>query len=578
MKDFLLVFKTLYRNRYAVQREVNTGKRKLSQSTVMLISLLPLVALLCVMLGFAAAQLTSRYSLMTLFNAILSAVQLFVLFMMLPTVLGTLYASEDAPFLASLPVSPTSVFFAKLLLVYLAALKVAAIFLLPSMLTVSVTYAAIGNAMFYGFFPLLALIVVVAPLLPLFIVVVFSMPVMWIGSFLKGRSVVKTVFSLVFYIMLMAAYMVFVFFVNTKGFGQDGSTLSESALEALSLLSDVMYPNSALLSMCLGIDPAKNFGISVGIWLGLGGFTVLLAGLFYRRITAKQAETHRETSTGGSSFRRSRPVVSLVRRDFLSVMRNPSMAMGTFSNIILAPIVMTVMYFFMRGDVQQNVTEFASQMMTEGIVLLYPIIFLGGTNMVAISAYSREGESFFIAKALPIAPKTSVTAKLLFALLAAAAAQLVIFVLSLALYRVNVGSAFGITAASLLFCVGTSALHIYYDIKKGNVHWKSQSDMRGNSSGNAATLIPMTLCLIPAVLFVIMGVFLAGLADEIGRSGVLAVYWCVVLAAAGALAIAGLYILYEKGVPLYDRIGENRAVAKAGKKLSARIAKDGFLR
>lgn len=110
MKDFLTVFRVLYRNRYAVEKEVNTGKRKLPQSMVMILSMLPLVVLICVMLGFAAAQLTTRYSAMTLLNAILSAVQLFILFMMMPSVLGTLYSAEDGAFLSSLPVSPTAVF------------------------------------------------------------------------------------------------------------------------------------------------------------------------------------------------------------------------------------------------------------------------------------------------------------------------------------------------------------------------------------------------------------------------------------------------------------------------------------
>ena len=151
MKDFLLVFRVLYRNRSAVAKESNGGKRKLTSQTVMMLSLLPMVAVICVMLGFVAAELTTRYSAMTLLNAILSAVQLFILFMTLPTVLGTLYSSEDAAFLAALPLRPVSVFFAKLLVVYITTLKIAAVLLIPSVLTVSVTYSAFGNPMFYGF-------------------------------------------------------------------------------------------------------------------------------------------------------------------------------------------------------------------------------------------------------------------------------------------------------------------------------------------------------------------------------------------------------------------------------------------
>ena len=344
MKDFLLVFRVLYRNRSAVAKESNGGKRKLTSQTVMMLSLLPMVAVICVMLGFVAAELTTRYSAMTLLNAILSAVQLFILFMTLPTVLGTLYSSEDAAFLAALPLRPVSVFFAKLLVVYITALKIAAVLLIPSMLTVSVTYSAFGNPMFYGFFPLIAVIVLAAPLLPLFIVVLFSMPVVWIGSRLKGRAVIKTVLSLVFYILLMAAYMVLVFFINTEGFGQNGTVVSDTALEGLRLLSDVMYPNSVLISMCLGMDAAVNFGIGLAIWSGITALTVLFALLFYKKISSSRAESPAEES---SPRRQRKPLgmtAALIKKDLLSVMRDPSAAMGMFSNVVLAPIVLSLIH------------------------------------------------------------------------------------------------------------------------------------------------------------------------------------------------------------------------------------------
>ena len=574
MKDFVLIFRVLYRNRYAVEKESNTGKRKLTRSAVMMLSLLPMVAVICVMLGFVAAELTTRYSAMTLINAILSAAQLFILFMSLPAMMSTLYAAEDAAFLSALPVRPTAVFFAKLLLVYVGALKIAAILLFPSLLTVSVTYAAAGNSMSYAFFPLILLIILAAPMLPIFIVVLFSMPVMWIGSRLKGRATVKTVFSLLFYIILMAGYMVLVFFINTQGMGQNGNIVSDAALDGLRLLSDVMYPNAVLVSMCLGIDPAVNFGIFLAIWTGLTAVTVLFAMLFYRRISTRRAESRAEEKKGAPSYKRHRLVISLVKKDLITIMRDPSAAMGTFSNIVLAPIVMVVMFFFIRGDGDRAMSEFSAEMMMRGIVMLYPVIFLAGTNMVAMTAYSREGESFFVAKALPIPARTSVNAKLLFSLLSAGAALAVIFVISAALYRIDIASSLAMVAASLLFCAGSGALHIYFDIKKGNVHWKSQSDMRAGAAGGISALIPMLLSILPAIGFVVAGVFLAGLEDSLGRAGTVALYWGLILVVAGAVAAAGLYILYEKGVPLYDKIGENRAAAK---ERLPRIGKNGFL-
>lgn len=158
--------------------------------------------------------------------------------------------------------------------------------------------------------------------------------------------------------------------------------------------------------------------------------------------------------------------------------------------------------------------------------------------------------------------------------------MVVMLVLAVALYGIGPGAAVAIAATTLLFCAGTSAIHIYYDIKKGNVHWKSQSDMRSNIGGNMATMIPVLLCIAPAILFMVAGIFLAGLEDDIGSAGVKAIYWCLIAVVAAAVAAAGLYILYEKGVPLYDRIGENRAAAKPTERRTSFFGgkKDNFLR
>ena len=510
---------------------------------------------------------------MTLLNAILSAVQLFVVFMTLPTMLGTLYASEDAAFLSALPLRPTAVFFA-------APAADGGIFRKTAAglhQRVEDRRGVFGAVHAHGVHSLRGVRqLYVLRVFPSYrtdsrrIAAASGVPGgaflhachvgRLLGSYLKGRSVVTTVFSLLFYILLMAAYMALVFFINTRGFGQQGDIVGEEVLSGLDALAKVMYPNSVLISMCLGIDSGTNFGISLGIWTGVAAATVLLAALFYRRIISRRIEAHPEEGRGRQVYKRTPLLGALIKKDMLSIMRNPSLAMATFSNTVIAPVVMVIMYFFVKPE-GQAANEFSSEMMMVGIVLLYPIIFLCGTNMVAMTAYSREGESFFISKFLPIAPKTSVNAKLLFSMLTSAAALAVIFVIAVALYGLDAGSSVALVVTSLLFCAGTSGLHIYLDIKKGNVHWKTQADMRASAGGGVAAILPVFISIIPAVGFVVAGVFMAGLEPSLGRSGVLGLYWGIILVVAAAVAAAGLYILYEKGVPLFEKIGENRAVS-----------------
>lgn len=577
MKDFLLIFKVLYRNSHSTERNAVTGRKKLPQSTVMVLSLLPMVVLICVFLGFVSAGITTRYTIMTLLNATLSAVQFFVLFLTMSSILSTLYTASDSAFLSSLPVSRTSVFFARMAIVYIEALKIAALFLLPTMLTVAVTFNIAAGSMFYGFYPLLPVVVIMTPVLPLFLVVLFSMPVIWLGTFFRSRAVTKTIFSLLFYVLLMVVYMVFVLYINSTGFRGDG--LSESATEALEIFSDIMYPNRTLLLMCLGIDAAANFGITAGVFAAMVAVTVALAALFYKRITTRGLETPKEERRPRRAFKPTSTVNALMRKDFLTIMRNSFLAMSTFANILLAPILMAVMYFFTGGshsDLPDN--PMTQEMMTCGIALLYCIVFLAGTNTVAMTAFSREGESFFISKFLPVSPSKFVAAKLIFALTVSGAAMVIMAAIALFLYKIGIVSAVCIFVASMLFCAGASSLHIYFDMKRGNVHWKNISDMRNQMNGNLLTVIPVLLSVVPGVLFIFAGVFVAELQKDIGAAGVYAVYWAIVLAVSAVVAFTGLYILREKGVPAFDKIGELKTVQTRSPAAVGRGSGGGFLK
>lgn len=555
--DFILIFRVLHKNQTSVEMDINTGRRRFPKSAAMVLSAIPLMVMFCVILGFVTTGIKDAASLSVLLTAVVSAVQIFILFTAVNGILNSLYLSRDNAFLASLPVSPTSIFLAKFTLLYVNTLKVSGVLLVPTLLTVSVTYAAGGNHVFYGFYPLTLLIAAVAPALPLFVITLLTMPILWLGSFFKGRSVFKTVFSIVFYILLMTAYLCAVAYFNTldaSGFGQSGT------MGFLTALAKVMYPDAALINMCLGVNAGVNSGIALACWLGLTAITVLLSSLFYRRITSRNTEARAEETVGKTSFRRHNLIFSLVKKDFLSIVRTPSLALGTFANIIMAPVIIIVMRFAVDTSSQEG-SALTGELTMTAFLLMYSLAFLCCSNMIAMTAYTREGEAFVLSKNLPIKPVESVVAKLLFAVLVPAAMAVIIFFLAVFLYKISFLSALGVLLTTMLFCAGSSGLHIYFDIKKGNIHWKTQADMRNNMRGNLSAIIGVMVCIIPACGFLIAGFMLSPLEGQIGSAGVLGIFWSMVSVISVAVAVAGLYILFEKGVPLYDKIGETRHVS-----------------
>lgn len=575
MRDFLIVFKTLFRD--ANSRTVDAeGKKKIPSGLKALISFLPLVALICVMVAFLAVGLKNVVEFSLLVVAIVAATQLLVMFLSMFSIVTTLYGAKDTPFLNTLPLRPTSVFFAKFAMTYVNALELSSAVILPTVFTSAIAFNVASKSMFYGFYPLLLVILLVAPILPLFIVSVLSMPVVWLGSYFKGKPTLKSVLVILFYVLLMCAYMVLVYYMNTRGFGQEGGVeMSQGTLASLSVLANVFYPDKVLVNYCLGIEAGKNFGISAAITVGMIAVMLLLSALFYKRINSKATENSQSTESKTATLKQSNVVASIMKRDFTSIMRNSALAMTSFANLLMAPIFIVVMYFItnFKSGADEGMTPFMSEMMGIGFVVMYSMIFLAGANMIANMAYTREGKSFFASKTLPINPKDSIKAKLLLSIIVPSVLLVPIMLIALLLYKIDIVSTLLVGIDTLMMITGICSMSILFDMKKGNQHWEQVGEIK-NSSQNTYQLISAFASIVPAIIVFVLGIVLAACENTLGVVIAKVIFWAVATVFSVVVLIVGLCLLKAYGLKWYEFIGESKPKKKGARnELGRRLLK-----
>lgn len=555
MNDYILLFKTLYKNQSALGKDPNK-KRKLPQSAVMVLSMAPIVVMISVGLVFFGMYMKSTAELSAVVTALMSATQVFMIFTGLASVINTLYNSEDGAFLSSLPVKPASVFLAKFSLIYIGFLEMAAIFLIPTALSLTIAYAAVGNSFFYGFYPLLFLIILLTPMLPMFIITLFSMPLAWLGSFLKGRSTLKSVMLIIFYVVLMCGYFAVIFWFNTSSMMADGAVMDSVTFNALNTFATVMYTNKSLIELCLGINAGINSAIAICSHVAMIALSILLSSLFYRRITAKQLESKPETSRRAVSYRQNSIVKSLVIKDFKSIMRNPSMAMGAFANIIITPVIIVLMYQINDID-SMYMTSLGSTLVPLGFTLMYAFIFLGSSNQLSLQSFTREGESFFITKTLPVDAASAIKAKLVVANSIPFACIAIIMILCMSVFKIDFVNTLFAGISIAVFVVGMNALNIFLDIKYGNVNWKTASDLRNSNQNNTRALGPILISLLPSILLLILSYVFADVNFGLSDVVIYVIYWAVAIVSGIIFNVVGFYLLFGKGIELFDKIGEN---------------------
>ena len=565
MNKSALLFKTLYRNATAPS-QAEKGKKRISRSVGAILSISPLVIMIAVLMAFLASSLKSIADLSALLTSVLFATQMMVLFLSMASMFSTLYDAKDTPFLQSLPINPTGVFFAKFALVYVNALKLSVVAFLPVAYAVTITFNVVNHTMFYGAYPLILLVALVAPVLPLFVAVLFSMPIAYIGSYFKGKPTLKSVLTIIFYVILMGAYMVVVYFMNTKGFGQEGKVeISQGALSSLHGVARAIYPDKVLVDFCYGINVGKNFGISAACVVGMIAVMILLAMAFYKRINVKKTETAVQSSSSKTTLKQENIVISLVKRDFKSIIRNSTLAMTSLANSLLAPIFIVVMYFitgFKEGN-GEAMSSLMSEMMGIGYIVMYSMIFLAGANLVASLAYTREGKSFFATKSLPIKPIDSIKSKVLLATIVPAVIMIPIMLISLLLFKIDIVSTLLIGVDTMLMVVGINCLNVLFDMKKGNQHWEDVSELRNASRGNYYQIISAFMAIIPAVALFLLGLMLSIYAPQLGDIIVKVIFWAVATVISVVVLTIGLCIIKSKGIEYYALIGLNKPEKRA---------------
>lgn len=575
MRDFLLVFKTLYRN--ANVRKVDaSGKRKISQKIVMFIVCVPLILIFCVMLGMLVyVNVTTIAQLSQIITAIVVIGQLAALFFGLYGVINTLYSGDDRALLNSLPLKPSAVFMAKFALSYVRLLKITSLIILPFGLTASITYAALGREMFYAFFALIFVLAAIAPILPLAIITLFSLPISYIGSYLKGHAVLKSVLSIIIYVAIFGGYMFAMFAFNSSSTGnaeaESGSDASFSgAFNGLAALGKAVYPSRVAVECSLGINGWVNFGITAGITVGLIALTTLLAALFYKRISQRSLEAGADKSRRTEmSFKQSGLISALVKRDFMSIIRTPQMAMSSFANLLAAPLFIVIMYFAVIKNMAAEPSSdgvnmsLLSEMLGISLAFFFTSIYLGTANMLAAQAFSREGKAYCLNRTLPIPETQQVRAKLALAISACSVAVIIEFVLVMALYKTSFVNALMFMICSEMCAVGGIGLSVYADARYGNANWTTRQELQQSAGGMHRLLITLA-CMVVPIIALIVGCVLGGVGLAVGLSSTLiyVIFWCICGVLSAAFMAIGLCVALKLAAKYLANFGERKYIAR----------------
>ena len=565
MKNYFTIFKLLFKYMFKRSGEKSSKWIWLAYAFIG-IAFACLIFFLCWGVSSVATVVASMGLLSEFLTVLLGIACVAVVFFGIVPMLNYLYFSRDTEFMMSLPVKPSTVFMAKLSVVYLTEIVVSTLLLIPVMITVGVTLKL--SAVFY-IVSFIAILTV--PSLPLVLIAIIAIPLMYIVSFFKNKGALTSIVLIVLFGLVFAAYYYFVMKMSFSSEGEDfdPQQFVNQFSSVLKGLANVLLPLAAIARLStlstatafgefsVGAAAAVNaaiFVVSVAILMLVA---ILVSSAVYKRGArsmleggGKKTQSKIEFSSSGSAFS------ALFKKEWRELFRTPAFAFQCLSGVVLCPIIL----FFMSSMTTTGfVAEAGSEAMPQETVTLAKniinfimICFVGmfgvSMNTGAATTITREGANFWMLKTIPVSYRVQIRAKItLYLIISSLTVLLSLIVISIGSFNV-VNLICGIVFL-LLYNYGYNCFCIYMDLYRPKLNWTTPNEAVKN---NRNAVVPMFINMAVSILLIAVPVLCLIFISSLTVAMI--VSWAVLIIFGVAVAVVFHNLLYANLDYMFDKL------------------------
>ncbi|MDE5618319.1 MAG: hypothetical protein K2I79_02395, partial [Clostridia bacterium] len=348
-------------------------------------------------------------------------------------------------------------------------------------------------------------------------------------SLFRANSTLKSVIMLALYaVMIGLIYYGVISFQNSiNNIDFSGDITANKAvvmmIETIKRIGGWVYPSLFIARAMTDVNGGASFGIYLALIIAMLAAVLLLSKLFFSiresgainiNYVKKEKSLYKDRYKGASIK------LSLMRKEFLCVLRESQLALQTFAPVVMLPVLIIVYsVLFGKGSEQQSA-------MVDSIVF-FLVVMGGGINVMASIAISREGDKFALLKTLPVKTKDIVLSKLWLADI------LSVCIVTICVISGAACKAFSPLAALFAFIsgvtlgLGVNCYSLSRDIASPNFRWNNYKELVKKTS---KSLIPMLLSLSVGVVNMIVGIICVIYSDKIGAQYVFWIKWGATLA------------------------------------------------
>ena len=415
----------------------------------------------------------------------------------------------DKAIFLRLPVEPQTIFMSKLTVLLISSYISSLALILPINLIFFIALKDLLTAIYW----LRTLVVCLfLPLIPFLISSLLIIPYIKIIDFVKNKYVVVFILltsaligSFLIYSRLLEVIQRLLETGNIK------FLFNQRFIETVQLILKITYPANLLANISLGQSLLLSLAIVIDISLITVIVTYLITkNLFY--VTLYKNETRVEGKKKKTLFKQSSPVKSFIKKEFISVFREPAHVFSYFA-IACAMPVMVYSCFTMFRSLLNNTIGFEIDF---PLSLLVVLIFSVLTNTFCSTNISRDGLGILKIKALPISASKIVFSKVIFCSIVSSLAVVLSGILLITLTSLTFINGVICIILGVMFSLSQILIATKLDLNHAKVSL-SPDEVEKESSKTVAKviLIGLIVSLLIGIGTILLGIFVSSVTNKI---------------------------------------------------------------
>ncbi len=369
--------------------------------------------------------------------------------------------------LLSLPITPFQIFISKLFSVYFEMLLTCFVITLPVIIIL-----AIQKLIGLGVIFLSLIAILLLPMLGLGLASVLTIPFFYIKRWLNKHSLIQLFVYILFVIVAFLIYTLFLRFV--KGLIESGQIkffFNEASVLKIQKLCFLAFPFNIFSKMVIG----QNLIINNLFIILIAVVSVLIAFLMSKVIFTLVRQN--KINTKNDNFIKKTPreargvVKSIISKEFLMVLRTPSLAFNYFAIILTLPLMVVVTAGLMISMMSELTLLNCNFEIVLCAISMYSILL----NTFCANNISREGKFFNILKTFPVSAKKVVFSKILFCVLTSVVSVFISTIVVYSLGYISILKAIAVFFISIILNIGVVCLATRKDMNT-TMHKKGEEN------------------------------------------------------------------------------------------------------